>query len=181
MKRTTKLKTRKALRSRKALPKMSAKQRKKLAAKGIVNPSTTFAPVKLATSVAKRPADTGFDAATTEAILERDGWSCGRCGGALHGVRGFDYSIQHRRARGMGGTDRPDTNAPQNGLALCGSATSAGGCHQHVEAHPEEAEQDGYRVPQDGDPLMFPVVHALHGPGTFLYSNGSRGSRPEEV
>jgi hypothetical protein len=174
-----------ALKRGKGLSRMSVKQKARFIAAGVSFPSSTFRPREpktprmRAVKAGGRPAATGFDKATSDAILEREGHCCGRCGGALWGERGLDYSIQHRRARGMGGTDRPDTNAPQNGIALCGSATT--GCHGYVEAHPEEAEADGYRVPQGGDPLMFPVVHFLHGPGTFLRSNGSWGSRPEGV
>ncbi len=170
--RRTELKRGKGLKRRKRLPQMSANKRAKLAAQGIHNPSSTLVSVET-------PASTGFDAATVDAILERDGWSCVRGGSALWGERGRDWSIQHRRARGIGGTDRPDTNAPQNGIALCGSGTT--GCHGWVEAHPIEAEAAGWRVPQGGDPLKFPVKHALHGDGTFLHSNGSRGSQPEEA
>jgi hypothetical protein len=125
---------------------------------------------------ARRYRSTGFDAATTQAILDRDG-CCVRCGGALNGERGWDYSIQHRRARGMGGSLLPDTNAPQNGIALCGSATT--GCHGWVESNPVEArEAGGWAIRQTDDPLLVPVTHFFNGV-IFLYSNGSWGSRPE--
>ncbi len=124
---------------------------------------------------------TGFTQAIVDAILERDGHCCVRCGGALHGQRGLDYSIQHRRARGMGGSRRPDTNSVQNGLAMCGSGTT--GCHGWVESHRHEALSCGWAVDQSADPLKVPVVHFLHGIHTlvFLHSNGSWGSRPEEL
>jgi hypothetical protein len=176
------LKRSKKIETRKPLSPMSAKRKAKLAAQGVKYPTSTFAAdvPKLSTPrQAKRARDTGFDATTVDAILERDGNACGRCGGALWGTRGFDYSIQHRRARGAGGSLAPDTNAPQNGLALCGHGTA--GCHGHVESHREEAEDNGWAVPQGGDPLKIPVNHALHGPGTFLHSNGGWGSRPEEA
>lgn len=177
LKRTGRLKRGKALRSRKQLPKMSAKRRAKLAAKGIHNPSSTIVTApRMAAGKAKRPADTGFDKATVEAILERDGYSCARCSGALWGERGFDYSIQHRRARGAGGTQRPDTNAIHNGIALCGSGTT--GCHGWVEGHRTEAEDNGWAVDQNGDPLKVAVNHAHLGPNTYLWPTGSWGSRP---
>jgi hypothetical protein len=159
------------------ISQMSAKRRTKLAELGIVYPTSTFMP-KPKTATVKRPASTGFDPVVVDAILERDGYACTRCGGALYGERGFDYSIQHRRARGSGGTDRPDTNCPQNGIALCGSATSAGGCHEWVESNREEARLSGWAIRQADDPLKKSVVHALLG-RVFLYSNGSFGSRPE--
>lgn len=127
-----------------------------------------------------RRASSTFDDATVAAILERDGRRCVRHGGVLYGDRGIHWSVQHRRARGMGGTVRPDTSQPQNGIALCGSATT--GCHGWVEAHPAEAEANGWRVPQAGDPLKVPVVYGYRANGTnthFLHSDGSRQSRPE--
>lgn len=121
---------------------------------------------------------TGFSKAVTSAIIEREEGCCFRCGGyVLHGTRGWDYSLQHRRARGMGGSRRPDTNSVQNGILLCGSATSPGGCHAYVEAHPSEAEDKGWRVPQSGDPLLAAVVHWRDGT-IHLHSNGRYGSRP---
>jgi hypothetical protein len=126
----------------------------------------------------KRPTDTGFGQATVEAILERDGYCCVRCGGALWGTRGLDFSVQHRRARGAGGTSRPDTSAPQNGLALCGSGGGDSGCHSYIESHRQEARDHGWAIRQRQDPLEMPVDHFLHG-WVYLYSNGSWGSRPE--
>lgn len=73
---------------------------------------------------------------------------------------------------------RPDTAAPQNGLALCGSATT--GCHGWVESNRTEAETHGWAVDQNADPLLKPVDHHLHG-WIYLYANGSWGSRPEEA
>lgn len=130
------------------------------------------------TAIRSRPRPTGFDGPTTDAILERDGQACFRCGGGLHGQRGLDYSIQHRRARGAGGSRRPDTNSVQNGIALCGSATSVGGCHAHVESRREEAREHGWAIRQTDDPLLMPVTHWLHGV-VYLHSNGSYGSKPE--
>lgn len=118
---------------------------------------------------------TGFSLEMVAAIMERDGHSCFRCGGALHGERGVDYSIQHRRARGMGGTSRPDTNAIQNGIALCGSATT--GCHGHVEQNRVEARDNGWAIPQHADPLLVPANHWLDG-FVYLHASGSTGSRP---
>lgn len=88
------------------------------------------------------------------AILDRAGGQCERCGRSLDP---YFYSLQHRRARGMGGSRRRDTNSPVNLVALCGSATTPGGCHQWVEAHPDYAIVDGWRVPQGIDPVGSPV------------------------
>lgn len=153
----------------------SDKRLAELAERGITHPTSTFTPKPPKMATAKRPG-TGFDPAVVDAILERDGYLCARCGGALWGERGLNYSIQHRRARGSGGTERPDTNLPQNGLALCGSGTT--GCHGHVESHRDEARDNGWAVRLNKDPLRVAVTHFLHG-RVFLYSNGSWGSRPE--
>lgn len=88
------------------------------------------------------------------AVLDREDGCCAMCGKSLWGQW---YSLQHRRARGSGGSKAPDTNQPQNLVAVCGSATSAGGCHQWIESHPVEAERVGYRVPQGGEPVLFPI------------------------
>ena len=77
---------------------------------------------------------------------------CERCGDPLDP---FYYSLQHRRARQMGGTKRPDTAS--NLAALCGSATT--GCHQWVESHPDAAILDGWRVPSWDDPALVPIRH----------------------
>ena len=158
------------------LAAMSAKRRAQLAEAGISHPVSTFKPKPKMATVKRK--DTGFDPIVVDAILERDGHMCARCGGALWGERGLNYSIQHRRARGSGGTDRPDTNMPQNGLALCGSGAGDAGCHSYVESHRDEARDNGWAVRQNKDPLRVAVTHFLHG-RVFLYSNGSWGSRPE--
>ena len=46
-------------------------------------------------------------------VLERDGYRCARCGVDVR-TSPVGYSIQHRVARGMGGTRRPSINSPAN-------------------------------------------------------------------
>ncbi len=123
----------------------------------------------------KRARDTGPDKATAVAVLDRDGWCCVRCGGALWGVRGVEYSLQHRRARGMGGSRRGGTNAPQNLIGLCGSATT--GCHGWVESNRAEAESNGWAVKFNSDPLLVPVAHWERGL-IWLLADGGWSSRP---
>jgi hypothetical protein len=89
-----------------------------------------------------------------ETVLDRADQMCERCGKYLDP---FFYSLQHRRARGMGSSRRPDTNSPANLIALCGSATTPGGCHQWVESHPDEARAEGMRIGQRENPLEVPV------------------------
>jgi len=158
------LTAKKALKRRKGLARVSAKKRKAAMAAGQVNPA--------------RPADTGFDRVTVEVVLQRDHWSCVRCGGGLHGERGRDWSIQHRRARGSGGTTRPDTNEPQNGLSVCGSGTT--GCHGYIERERADARAHGWAIRQSQDPLLVPVQHAILG-WVVLTADGGWSSRRSEV
>lgn len=152
------------LKATKPLAQMSAKRRAQLAADG-VPPVSTLArprePKMAAPKAARRPTDTGPDRLTVDAVLERDGWSCVRCGRGCCGERGRDWSVQHRRARGAGGTSRTDANLPQNLILLCGSATT--GCHGHVESNRAEAKSNGWAVNSNADPLTVPVRHGLYG------------------
>lgn len=94
----------------------------------------------------RKPArDTGPSQAVRNLILAREGMQCAACGTS---VTGRPRSIQHRQARGMGGTSDPAVNAPSNLVLLCSSATSPGGCHLACE---------------DRDPDM-------HGRGFWLWS-----------
>lgn len=124
----------------------------------------------------KRAKDGPSDAAVIQ-VAQRDEWACVRCGGSCHGRRSLDWSVQHRRARGMGGSRRPDTNEPQNLILLCGSATSPGGCHLRVEQrHPADAGS-GWAIKQAENPLHVPVLHWQRGL-VFLLADGSWSSRP---
>ena len=66
------------------LATMSAKRRAELAAEGNPFPTSTFAS-KPKMAAAKRPKDTGPDAATVAAAMERDGGRCVGCGDPVHG------------------------------------------------------------------------------------------------
>jgi hypothetical protein len=119
--------------------------------------------------------NTGPSAAVVAQVGQRDEWACVRCGGACHGSRGVDWSVQHRRARGMGGTRRPDTNEPQSLILLCGSATT--GCHGWAESNRTAALSNGWAVKSNSDPLQVPVLHWQRGL-IFLAADGSWSSRP---
>lgn len=81
-------------------------------------------------------------------VLERDQHRCVRCG--EYGTPFGDYSLHHRRPRGMGGSKRPDTNLPANIVTLCGSGVT--GCHGHIESHREEAREMGLLLHQGQHP-----------------------------
>lgn len=107
---------------------------------------------------AKRVHQTGPSKLVVQLVYRRDGGRCIRCGRAVQFERrGEDWSCQHRRARGSGGDVRPETNLPANLVILCGSATSAGGCHQHVESHREEARLAGLSMRWKQDPTRVPL------------------------
>lgn len=76
-----------------------------------------------------------------EAVLERDGHACVRCGVT---VQRPVYSLHHRRARGMGGSRRLHTMA--NLVTLCGTGTT--GCHGDVESDREASEAAGWLLPR---------------------------------
>lgn len=78
----------------------------------------------------------------------------------------------------MGGSKRPDTNSAVNLAALCGSATSPGGCHRWVEANPLAAIDGGWRVPQYEDPALVPIQHWELG-AVYLTTDGRYSDAPE--
>ena len=105
-----------------------------------------------------RRRDTGPAATIVALVWRRDAGCCVRCGKqCVFGERGTGWSVQHRRARGMGGTRRPDTNQPQNLIILCGSATT--GCHFFAESNRTAARENGWAVKSSTDPLTVPVVY----------------------
>jgi hypothetical protein len=90
-----------------------------------------------------------------EAVLTRDMRLCQWCGRGVDPSSG-DYSLQHRRARGTGGSVADDTNTAANLLTMCGSATT--GCHGHVESHPNDARARGFRLFQWQAPDTVPAL-----------------------
>lgn len=99
--------------------------------------------------------DGRFTPKVAAAIQARAGYRCERCGESCRDQRGFGWSIQHRTARGMGGTKREPTAA--DGALLCGSATT--GCHGFIEANPDVARAEGWRVDHGTDPHTVPIRH----------------------
>lgn len=111
---------------------------------------------------------TGPTQKTRDIVLERDAHTCQWCG--RHVRPGF-YSLQHRRARGMGGSKRDDTNKPSNLVTMCGSGTT--GCHGYVESNRLEGLERGFTVPQGTDPRFVPL-RDFAGVEWFLVEDGRR-------
>lgn len=110
-------------------------------------------------------------------VLERDGGRCVRCGRHVgEGERGRDYSIHHRRIKGMGGDKRPSTDRPDNLIVLCGDGVSS--CHGYVHLdNRADADAHGWIIPRwVEDPCREPLLYA-HADGerrwTFLTVDGA--------
>src|SRR5690606_35241972 len=88
---------------------------------------------------------TGPDMWTRMTVYARAGYRCERCG-----QRGGQ--IHHRRPRAMGGSCREDTNSPANLLAACAD------CPTWAESYRAEARNEGWLVPQTGNPAEYAVL-----------------------
>ena len=106
-------------------------------------------------------------------VITRDLGRCVRCGLYVCDPETFtprhQFSLQHRRARGAGGSKDPVTNSPVNLIVLCGTGTTE--CHGWVESHRVKAQRLGFAVAQWQDPELVPVQHWLHGPA-FVTAGG---------
>ena len=118
---------------------------------------TRRSPLKRASTWAKRSVRfTGPMPDIVAAVLERDQHRCVVCSLPLHGTRGRDWSLHHRRPRRMGGDPRPETNLPANIVSVCGSGTS--GCHGWLESRRTEAMHQGLILHADDDPSEHPIA-----------------------
>lgn len=103
-----------------------------------------------------------FTTKTRRVIIRRDGGRCQWCGFALFlsldplSTPRRQYSLQHRRPRGMGGSKDPALGSPANGLLVCGTGTTL--CHGFIEQHREAATARGFLIPRLGDISEFPVI-----------------------
>ena len=107
-----------------------------------------------------------FTTKQRRAILDRDDCSCAGCGRLVANPIDYsplvEYSVQHRLARGSGGTKRRVTLA--DGIVLCGDATSPWGCHFRAENNPDWARSKGFRVDHGvASPETVLVDHFIHG------------------
>ena len=84
------------------------------------------------------------------AVRERDSFCCLGCGKNILEERW--WSIQHRKARGVGGLDEL-----VNLVTVCGSATSPG-CHLLCEARDKEMNARGLWISSWNDPATTPVI-----------------------
>lgn len=109
--------------------------------------------------------NTGPTPAQRRAVIERDGGRCVCCGKQVAdpdtGEPWLQYSLQHRQARGMGGTKRAEVNDWSNLIVMCGTGTT--GCHGKAEHDPRWAAAMGYRVSSWEDPAEVPVHHVTLG------------------
>jgi 5-methylcytosine-specific restriction protein A len=107
----------------------------------------------------RKTRNTGPTPETRQAVMERDGFRCVRCGNVVFGEPGVGFSLQHRIPRGMGGSRDPRLNLPSNLVLLDGSGTT--GCHGEVESRRSDAEAAGYLVPRHLDAAVVPVTVAI--------------------
>lgn len=149
---------------------ISDKRRAKLAAAGNPFPASTLVgTVQPAPKMKARPAQTGPDQATVDAVLQRDQWACCVCSGALHGTRSVDWSVHHRLRRSQGGDNRLS-----NLVSVCGHGSA--GCHGDIHGGPNAARKAGWLLNRGDDPEQKPMAHALHG-HVFLLNTGQWQSR----
>jgi hypothetical protein len=116
-------------------------------------PDADSAP-KRVMAVRKAPRNTGPSRLVREAVMARDSFRCCGCG---VGIIGRDWSMQHRVARGAGGTSREDANATCNLIVLCGSATSPG-CHRRAEDRDPVMHERGLWLNSWQNPFTEPVI-----------------------
>lgn len=127
----------------------------------------------------RKPArDTGPSPKVRALVRQREGMRCAACGIS---VRGLPFSIQHRRARGMGGTRDAAANLPGNLVLLCGSATSPGGCHLACEQRDMHMHGRGFWLRSWEDPAVIPVMLASEhdsGQAAWLDDDGEYSFSP---
>ena len=163
LKRAGQLKRSAKLQPRKRMRQMSEQRRKKLAAKGIVNPGSTLLSQK---ALKAKFSTIGPDQATADAVVDREQHSCVVCGKWLEpNGRGSSWSIHHRRRV------RTD-NRMCNLVAVCGGA-DVPGCHQEIHANVSQAEEAGWLVKKAFNPADKVMAHSqfgwvrLHDDATF--------------
>lgn len=147
------------LKARTGLARMSAKREQALRDSGRLRYGSTFG--RPEPKPAKPGRNTGPSQETRGMVLVRDNWQCVACGKPAGGAF-TSWSIQHRIARGQGGT-----NDLSNLIVLCGSATT--GCHGKCEARDREMQARGYWLESWQNPAAEPVMVAAQDGGATVW------------
>jgi 5-methylcytosine-specific restriction protein A len=111
---------------------------------------------------------TGFAPLVRGIIRDRSGGVC-EVQVVCQGIAAVQQ--HHRRGRFMGGTKRPETDLPANGLAICVP------CHHYITTdHRTESYEKGWLVSQSADPALVPVLYR----GTWVKLDNVGDLRPME-
>lgn len=123
-----------------------------------------------------RPRNTGPTAEVVQLVWDRDFGGCAYCARPISGVRGFDWSVQHRMARKDGGSRRSFINQPGNLVLLHGHGSV--GCHFRVESDGLWSTEHGFKV-REGRwlPAEVGIEHAIHG-HVYLSDDGTVSYEP---
>ena len=110
----------------------------------------------------KAPKNTGPSGRVRALVLQRDSYSCVCCG---QSVLSQPYDLQHRDARGMGGTSDPVANSPVNLITMLREH------HARVESRKfAEDNEKGYWLKMGQDPALTGVmVFSEHGSGMTVW------------
>lgn len=112
----------------------------------------------------------GFSDRVVSLALRRSG---GLCEAGLSGCAGLAQDLQHRRARGAGGTRRADANEVSNAFCMCRP------CHNEAESRSAVSAENGWWLPQmtggvPTDPKSVPVLWF----GSFVLFDDEGGTSP---
>jgi hypothetical protein len=128
----------------------------------------------------RRARATGPTPETVALVIKRDRGLCVVCGEELHGERGMQWSIHHRRGR----DGRPDSHEPQNLIAVCG-ADNVTQCHGRIHGSRTEAQDNGWWISRIGppaliDPLQIPILVDQESRWVYLTADGGISDHPPE-
>lgn len=118
---------------------------------------------------------TGPTRRTRLLVIARDKSVCQWCGEWVETSPGW-YSLQHRRARMMGGSRLDWINQASNLVLICGTGTTQ--CHGFIEAHPLEAAGRGFRLSVGQYPSDAPLEDWA---GRRWLLGPDAGKRPYEI
>ncbi len=125
----------------------------------------------------RHPAPKGPDNATVLVIVARATVNgvlrCEVCGEPIHGSRGYDWSIHHRRHR----DGKPDSHTAPN-LLLVGGADNVSGCHGRIHQNGRWAKANGLSLSRAAgvDPLTEPASLAVG--RVYLTADGGYAAAP---